>query len=251
MYLDKVFDFSSRVAALPEGRQFPQHPWKKIFDAIFLGAAMQWPSLLQIQDECRTGALAQRIGSISDDTFGYAMQRQSPEPIFNLGCDIARRLKRNGVLLSDWSRGLVIAAVDGIEICSSYCRCCDDCLQREVQRTDGSIERTRRANPFGRKRSRPAPAWFHARAGRGARNPANHAVCDIIGSKRVQVCARPGDEAEEGAAVQRGGSAPAIRSSGGASMKQFCRRKPILTSRAGYRPARPAGHAKEARQSGR
>ncbi len=139
-YLDKVFDFSSLVAALPEGRQFPQHPWKKIFDAIFLGAAMQWPSLLQIQDECRTGALAQRIGSISDDTFGYAMQRQSPEPIFDLGCDIARRLKRNGILRSDWSRGLVVAAVDGIEICSSYCRCCDDCLQREVQRkVDGQM----------------------------------------------------------------------------------------------------------------
>jgi hypothetical protein len=139
-YLDKVFDFSRLVGALPEGRQFPQHPWRKIFDAIFLGAAMQWPSLLQIQDECRTWALAQRIGPISDDTFGYAMQRQSPEPIFALGCEIARRLKRNGVLRSDWSRGLVVAAVDGIEICSSYCRCCDDCLQREVQRkVDGQM----------------------------------------------------------------------------------------------------------------
>ncbi len=139
-YLDKVFDFSRLVGALPEGRQFPQHPWTKIFDAIFLGAAMQGPSLLQIQDECRTGALAQRIGPISDDTFGYAMQRQSPEPLFDLGCEIARRLKRNGILRSDWSRGLVVAAVDGIEICSSYCRCCDDCLQREVQRkVDGQM----------------------------------------------------------------------------------------------------------------
>jgi hypothetical protein len=131
-YLDKVFDFSRLVGALPEGRQCPRHPWKKVFDAIFLGAAMQHPSLLQIQEDCRGGVLAERIGPISDDTFGYAMQRQSPEPIFDLGCEIAGRLKRNGVLHSDWARGVVVAAVDGIEICSSFSRCCDACLKRDV-----------------------------------------------------------------------------------------------------------------------
>ena len=77
--------------------------------------------------------MIQRIGPISDDTIGYALQRQSPEPVFALGCQIARRLKRNGVLRSDWSRGLMVAAVDGIEICSSFARCCDACMQREVQ----------------------------------------------------------------------------------------------------------------------
>jgi hypothetical protein len=132
-YLDKVYDFSRRVSALPEGRQSPAHPWKKVFDAVFLGAAMQIPSLLQIEAECHSGVLAQRIGPISDDTIGYALQRQSPEPIFALGCEIARRLKRNGVLHSDWSRGLTVAAVDGIEICSSFTRCCDACMQREVK----------------------------------------------------------------------------------------------------------------------
>jgi hypothetical protein len=132
-YLDKVFGFSELVRALPEGRQFPQHPCKKVFDAVFLGAAMQIPSLLQIETECYQGALAKRIGPISDDTLGYALQRQSPEAVFGLSCEIARRLKRNGVLLSNWSRGLVIAAVDGIEICSSFARCCDACMEREVQ----------------------------------------------------------------------------------------------------------------------
>jgi hypothetical protein len=132
-YLDKVFGFSALVGALPEGREFPQHPWKKVFDAVFLGAVMQIPSLLQIEAECRDGALAKRIGPISDDTIGYALERQSPEPLFTLSCEIARRLKRNGVLRSDWSRGLLVAAVDGIEICSSFVRCCDACMEREVQ----------------------------------------------------------------------------------------------------------------------
>ena len=132
-YLDKVFGFADLVSALPEGRQFPQHPWKKVFAAVFLGAAMQIPSLLQIEAECHDGALAKRIGPISDDTLGYALERQSPEPVFELSCEIARRLKRNGVLRSAWSRGLVVGAIDGIEICSSFVRCCDACMEREVQ----------------------------------------------------------------------------------------------------------------------
>src|SRR5438309_6831507 len=132
-YLDKVFGFSALVDALPEGREFPQHPWKKVFDAVFLGATMQIPSLLQIEAECRDGALAKRIGPISDDTLGYALDRQSPKPVFALSCEIVRRLKRNGVLRSNWSRGLLVAAVDGIEICSSFVRCCDACMEREMQ----------------------------------------------------------------------------------------------------------------------
>src|SRR3989475_6951422 len=132
-YLDKVFGFSALVDALPEGREFPQHSWNKVFDAVFLGAAMQIPSLLQIEAECHEGALAKRIGPVSDDTLGYSLQRQAPEPVFALSCEIARRLKRNGVLRSDWSRGLVVAAVDGVEICSSFVRWCAACMEREVQ----------------------------------------------------------------------------------------------------------------------
>jgi hypothetical protein len=94
---------------------------------------MQIPSLLQIEAECHHGALSKRIGPISDDTLGYTLERQSPEPVFALGCEIARRPKRNGVLCSDWSRGWGVGAVDGIEICSSFARCCPAWMEREVQ----------------------------------------------------------------------------------------------------------------------
>jgi hypothetical protein len=141
-YLDKVFDWKRLTAALSEGRQAPQYPWSKAFDAVFLGSACQFGPLHRIETECRRGALHQRIGTLSEDMLGYAMQRQNPAEIFDLGCQVAQRLKRIGVLQSDWARGRVVAAVDGIEICSSYCRCCDACMSRQVERkVEGQLQK--------------------------------------------------------------------------------------------------------------
>jgi hypothetical protein len=50
-----------------------------------------------------------------------------------LACAVARRIKRNGLLRSRWSRGYVVVAVDGLELCSSYARCCPACLKRRVE----------------------------------------------------------------------------------------------------------------------
>lgn len=136
-YLDKVFDFSDRVVALPEGRIYPRHPWKKVFDAVFLGAACQFPALHQIEAECRRGVLTRRIGSLSEDCMGYAMLHQDPQSLFALGCDLARRLKRNGIFQAEWARGRIVAAADGIEICSSFVRCCEACMERKVKRKVG------------------------------------------------------------------------------------------------------------------
>ncbi|MGQ9636006.1 MAG: transposase [Bryobacteraceae bacterium] len=133
-YLDKVFGFFALAQAMAEGRHQPRHPWLKVFTALFLGAASQMSSLLEIEAACRRGSLAKRVGPISNNTFGYAMQRQDPEALFALGCMVAKQIKRNSMLLSTWSRGFVVAAVDGIEICSSYARCCPRCLERRVER---------------------------------------------------------------------------------------------------------------------
>lgn len=139
-WLDKVFDFAHLVAAMPEGRTNPLHPWKKVFDAVFLGSACQFASTHRIEFESGAGVLSKRIGPLSEDTLGYAMQRQDIQSLFELGCTIAKRLKRNGVLGSEWARGRVVAAIDGIEICSSYARCCDACLERKVERkVDGEM----------------------------------------------------------------------------------------------------------------
>lgn len=139
-YLDKVFGFADLVAGMPEGRTYPLHAWEKVFEAVFLGSACQFATLHRIEFESRDGALSKRIGPISEDTLGYAMQRQDIDSLFALGCTIAQRLKRNGVLGSEWAMGRMVAAVDGIEICGSYARCCDACLERKVERkVDGEL----------------------------------------------------------------------------------------------------------------
>lgn len=138
VYLDKTFDFSHQVTELPEGHRFPSHPWKKVFEAVFFSSACQFPNVHQIEAECRGGVLAKHIGPLSEDTIGYALERQDPKPVFALGCRVARRLKRNAVLHSSWSRGRVVAAADGIEICSSFVRCCDQCMERRVSHKVGN-----------------------------------------------------------------------------------------------------------------
>jgi len=68
------------------------------------------------------------------------VERQDPGAVVALGCDLARQLKRNGIFRSDWSRGLVVAAIDGMEICSSFSRSCDHCMERKVTHmVDGEL----------------------------------------------------------------------------------------------------------------
>ncbi len=133
-YLEKVFGWSGLVAGLPEGRQHPQHSCQKVFDAVFWGALGRIASVHQLEYECRAGRLRHRIGPISEDTFRYALERLPAAAVWELGCAVARQLKRNGVLRTEATRGLVVAAVDGIEVARSYVRCCDACLERTVER---------------------------------------------------------------------------------------------------------------------
>lgn len=101
--------------------------------AVFLGSACQLASVHQIETECRDGVLAKRIGPLSEDTIRYTLERLEPVMVLKLWGLVARRLKRNGVLRSSWALGRVVAAIDGIEICHSFTRCCEACLERTVK----------------------------------------------------------------------------------------------------------------------
>ncbi len=140
--MEKVFDWPALVAQLPEGRHRPRYSCQMVFEAIFWGAVGRIASFHQLEYECRAGRLRHRIGPISEDTFRYALERLSSAAVFALGCAVARQLKRNGVLRTAATRGLVVAAVDGIEICRSCVRCCETCQERTVERITAGVRET-------------------------------------------------------------------------------------------------------------
>jgi len=141
-YVEKIFDWSALLTRLPDGRRHPQHSCQKVFAAVFWGAVGRIPSFHQLEYECRAGGLRHRIGPLSEDTLRYTLERVAPEAVFALGCEVARRLKRNGVLRTDAAQGLIVAAVDGIELCQSFVRCCDRCLERIVDRLVDGVQQT-------------------------------------------------------------------------------------------------------------
>jgi len=133
-YLEKVFDWSARLRRLRDTRQRSQHACAKVFEAVFMGTVLQIGSVHQLEWECGAGALARRIGALSEDTVRYVLERMGPDEVLALGCAVARRLKRNGLLRTTTAGGLIVAAVDGIELGHSYVRCCDRCQERLVDR---------------------------------------------------------------------------------------------------------------------
>ena len=115
------------------GATIPITPGRRSLTPCFWVRLASFARCIAWTDGCgRGGVLSKRIGPLSEDAIGYALERYDSQAVFRLGCDVARQLKRNGVFRSNWSRGLVVAAVDGIEICSSFARFCDHCMERKV-----------------------------------------------------------------------------------------------------------------------
>jgi hypothetical protein len=75
-YPDKAFGWEELTGLMSEGRRYPRHPWSKVFQALFLGAACQTRSLREIEAACCSGCLSRRVGPISDNTLVYALQHQ-------------------------------------------------------------------------------------------------------------------------------------------------------------------------------
>src|SRR5438094_8771990 len=51
-----------------------------------------------------------------------------------------RTLKRGKVFEEGRVQGRIVAALDGVEVLSSYSRCCDSCLERRVTSRPGGVK---------------------------------------------------------------------------------------------------------------
>ena len=134
-YLNKVFNFRAATAALTDSRHEPDIPPSAVFLAAFHGFAFRLPSFQQLEAELSQPALQQWIGAdraFRDDVLRYSLSGFHLEGLERMLVQVNRTLKRNKALDTGRVQGRIVAALDGIEVLSSYSRCCDSCLQRRV-----------------------------------------------------------------------------------------------------------------------
>src|SRR5665213_3370513 len=134
-YLNKVFDFRSAVAGLTDSRRDPEISPTAIFLAAFHSFVFRLPSFQQLESELTQPALQRWVGAeraFSDDALRYSLSGFHLEGLEQMLTDINRTLKRNKVFDADRVQGRIVAALDGIEVLSSYSRHCDSCLERRV-----------------------------------------------------------------------------------------------------------------------
>lgn len=134
-YLNKVFDFRDAAAALTDARSHPAIPASAVFLAAFHGFSFRLPSFQQLEMDLSRPALQRWIGAdraFRDDVLRYSLSGFHLEGLERMLINVNRTLKRNKVLDADRVQGRIVAALDGIEVLSSYSRHCDSCLERRV-----------------------------------------------------------------------------------------------------------------------
>ena len=134
-YLNKVFDFRAAAARVEDSRRDPEISPSAVFLAVFHGFAFRLPSFQQLEAELAQPALQQWIGAgrgFRDDVLRYSLSGFHLEGLEDMLVQVNRTLKRNKAFDAGRLQGHIVAALDGVEVLSSYSRCCDACLERRV-----------------------------------------------------------------------------------------------------------------------
>src|SRR5688572_15763352 len=127
-YLNKVFAFRATAAGLKDSRRDPEISPSAVFLAVFHGFVFRLPSFQQLEAELAQPALQQWIGAdraFRDDVLRYSLSGFHLQELEQMLVQINRTLKRNKALDTGRVQGHIVAAVDGVEVLSSYSRCCD------------------------------------------------------------------------------------------------------------------------------
>jgi len=135
-YLNKVFDFRQAAAQLADSRTDPDISPSAVFLSVFHGFVFRLGSFQQLQAELTQPALQRWVGAeraFGDDVLRYSLSGFHLQGLEEMLVQVNRKLKRNKAFDAGRVQGRIVAAVDGIEVLSSYSRCCDHCSQRRVQ----------------------------------------------------------------------------------------------------------------------
>lgn len=134
-YAQKRFELPLLAGCFADTRSHPEIPTRAVGLSLVLGEVVQIASLLQLQEETKLPQWQQWVGyrdPISHDTLGYASARMDPDQLRRAGVWINRKLKRGKAFDASKIKGLLAVSLDANEQFCSDCRCCEDCLRREV-----------------------------------------------------------------------------------------------------------------------
>jgi hypothetical protein len=134
-YLNKGFDLRSHARQMSDARTDPKISAPSVFLALFHAFVFRLPSFQQLDSELAHSQLQQWVGaerSFRDDTLRYSLCGFDLDPLEAMLVDLNRRLKRGKAFDEGRVQGRLVAALDGIEILSSFSRHCDQCLERRV-----------------------------------------------------------------------------------------------------------------------
>jgi len=135
LWLNKGFDLRSHAGRMSDARTDPQITPSSVFLALFHAFVFRLPSFQQLDSELAHSHLQQWIGAerpFRDDTLRYSLSGFDLDPLEEMLVDVNRRLKRGKAFDEGRVQGRLVAALDGIEILSSFSRRCEHCLQRRV-----------------------------------------------------------------------------------------------------------------------
>jgi hypothetical protein len=138
-WLNKGFDLRRHAAQMKDARLDPDISPASVFLALFHAFVFRLPSLQQLDSELHHSHLQRWIGAeraFHDDTLRYSLCGFELHPLEEMLVDVNRRLKRGKAFDEGRVQGRLVAALDGIEVLSSFGRRCESCLERRVTRKD-------------------------------------------------------------------------------------------------------------------
>ncbi len=142
-YLNKVFGFRAAAARLTDSRQDPDISPQAVFLAAFYGFVFRLPSFQQLESDLAQPQLQGWVGSdraFGDDVLRYSLCGFDVAALEQILVHVNRTLKRSKALDEGRVQGRIVAALDGVEVLSSYSRCCDSCLERHVTSRKGGVK---------------------------------------------------------------------------------------------------------------
>ena len=138
-WLNKGFALREHASRMTDARLEPEISPGSVFLALFHAFVFRLPSFQQLDSELSHSYLQRWIGAeraFRDDTLRYSLCGFDLQPLEAMLVEVNRRLKRGKAFDEGRAQGRLVAALDGIEVLSSFSRHCESCLERRVTRKD-------------------------------------------------------------------------------------------------------------------